>query len=160
MLGRKEEAPEEVDLNIRRWSFCGSFQGAPWFEQASWCLWWCQMVFSLNRLLWSTNKLSTPCLWIRHTFCFLFPPPKDFFPRLALLVVQANCSLDTSFFTLIWTSLFFAVFNRCFALEILKQYQGTESKQGKKFPNNDQKGNPLCLLACFSTFKMLLMPSR
>lgn len=56
--------------------------------------------------------------------------------------------------------LFFAIFNRCFALEILKQCQATESKQGKKFPNNDKKGNPLCLLACFSTFKMLLMPSR
>lgn len=56
--------------------------------------------------------------------------------------------------------LFFAIFNRCFALEILKQCQATESKQGKKFPNNDQKGNPLCLLACYSTFKMLRMPSR
>lgn len=162
MLGRKEEAPEEADLNIRRWSFCGSFQGAPWFKQASWCLWWCQMVFSLNRLLWSTNKLSTPCLWIRHTLFFL-PSPKGFPPpRLALLVVQANYTLDALFFYsyLDAKPLFFAIFNRRFALEILKQCQATQSKQGKKFPNNNQKGNPLCLLACFSTFKMLLMPSR
>lgn len=161
MLGRKEEAPEEADLNIRRWSFCGSFQGAPWFEQASWYLWPCQMVFSLNRLLWSTNKLSTPCLWIRHTLVF-FPPPKD--PSPPISPACSASKLQFGYFVfysyLDAKPLFFAIFNRCFALEILKQCQATESKQGKKFPNNDQKGNPLCLLACFSTFKMLLMPSR
>lgn len=118
------------------------------------CFWRCQMLFASI----STGRSEVPLLKLVNSQLF-----KISFPSKQLTKQnQENDWVDTSIFPLIWKQRYHSLcyLQSKFCPETFEQCQAGWPKQGKKFPNNGQTGNPLCLLACFSPFERRRMPGR